>query len=202
MAVYATEPQKVLFIHIPKTGGTSIQHWMLKNTNGQPLKARKHHNLDRIKTELDLDIDWSFCVVRNPWDAVVSWYWFRRDRALRRLELAKHKNPGGANKKRKYDVQYNHHVLELHEKGFDFFVETAPARLCSNKTVGVTTVLKLENLAKDFEIVQDVFKCYEPLGVYNTSKRDRDYRQYYNDYTRKLVEQQYATDIEAFGYEF
>ena len=202
MAVYVTDPKRILFIHIPKTGGTSIQHWLLTNTNGKPLKARKHHNIDRIKTELELPIDWSFCVVRNPWDCVVSWYWFRRDRALRRMELAKYKNPTGGHKKRKYDLEYNSRVLELHDKGFEYFVETAPTRLCSNKTTGIDTVLKIENIKEDFKIVQDVFNCYNPLGVYNVSKRSRDYRKYYNDHTRKIVEERYAPDIEAFGYKF
>jgi hypothetical protein len=66
---------------------------------------------------------------------------------------------------------------------------------------GVTHLLRFENLEKDFKIIQDIFQCYEPLGMLNKINHDH-YRTYYNDETRQAVAEMFKEDIEAFGYEF
>lgn len=193
---------KILFQHIQKAGGTSIERWLRNNTDGYVLKRKKHHLRSKIEQETDLDIEWSFCVVRNPWDAVVSWYHFIGDRAQRRLKMIEYKNPSNENKKRKYDPEYNQKQLDYFNKGFENFVETAPTRSCYPKTIGNDCVMKLENLNEDFKIIQQKVGCFESLPVLNVSSRSRDYRTYYNNKTRDIVAERYKEDIDAFGYRF
>jgi hypothetical protein len=87
---------KVLFIHIPKTGGTTIEHWM--STYGklyayQPkissfMKCSPQHlTYDEATLILGHDFDFSFSVVRNPYKRIESEYFFTTKRNNRALKL-------------------------------------------------------------------------------------------------------------------
>jgi hypothetical protein len=64
--------KKLLFIHIPKTGGSSITY-TYNNHFDVPGKGIKTHR--RIE-EFDIDPGryYKFAVVRNPWEMCVSWH--------------------------------------------------------------------------------------------------------------------------------
>jgi hypothetical protein len=67
----------------------------------------------------------------------------------------------------------------------------------------VDRVLRFETLDHDFaELCRELGAQAENLPRLNPSNRSLDYRQYYNDRSRKLVELIYQADIEAFGYSF
>jgi hypothetical protein len=65
------EKQKTIFIHIPKTAGTSITKKFLPN-----FKGFKHHDFIFYKNLLkDKISDYKFfTVVRNPYDRIVSYF--------------------------------------------------------------------------------------------------------------------------------
>ena len=90
-----------IFVHIPKTGGSSIQQWLLDNTSSQVTKSTKHHTLQKLESKYG-KFDFSFAVVRNPWDWCVSWYFFTKDRALRRIQNPKQKG--------RFSLEYNQQV--------------------------------------------------------------------------------------------
>lgn len=184
---------KSIFVHIPKTGGMSIQRWLLDNTDSYVTKASKHHSLKSLEEKYG-KFDFSFTVVRNPWDWCVSWYFFRRDRALRRISNPKNKG--------KFSLEYNQKVLDDFEKGFDYFIETTVLKEQSLKTEGVNTVLKLESIETDIQIIRDKFNINAPLPYINKSNRSLDYKQYYNQKTKLIVANKFANDIHLFGYDF
>jgi chondroitin 4-sulfotransferase 11 len=65
-----------IFIHIPKNAGTSIEtYFKNKNFKKQP---RKHADIEDIKKDfLDLYRSYDkFAIIRNPYDRMVSWYFF------------------------------------------------------------------------------------------------------------------------------
>jgi hypothetical protein len=201
MAVFIYSPIPSLFVHVPKTGGSSIQAWLIENTDAKIIKGLKHVRLEILSTRVP-QFDWSFCVVRNPWDWVVSWYFFKKDRAERRLQLLQTKQIPDYKIKNKHGLEYNLQVLEDHKKGFDYFVENLGGQTQSYKSEGVDTILKLENLKKDFQIIQEKFNCNNELPFINISKRDKNYRQYYNNKTKDIIYQKYKDDIKKFKYEF
>ena len=61
--------RKLVFIHVPKTGGTSISHTL--STFGEVLKPTHTTYTEAIKLFPDY---YFFCFVRNPWDRIYSNY--------------------------------------------------------------------------------------------------------------------------------
>ena len=69
---------KFLFIHNKKAAGTSIIRTLTPHKKKQgiilPKRTRPHPRMDWITDNYDLDSLFVFCVVRNPWDRVVSYF--------------------------------------------------------------------------------------------------------------------------------
>lgn len=78
-----------LFIHIPKTGGTSIEKWLGERgelTYYSPTAPAFMSVTPQHLTQTDLEglmgtnsWDFSFTIVRNPYDRIESEYFFRTD---------------------------------------------------------------------------------------------------------------------------
>ena len=82
---------KFIFIHIPKCGGTSIEHSLLKNENVTKItddvkqKYRiyythggvdvQHRKIDQFKDVREKDY-FTFTFVRNPWERFLSEYFY------------------------------------------------------------------------------------------------------------------------------
>tara|TARA_B110000483_G_scaffold96645_1_gene118749 strand:- start:147 stop:725 length:579 start_codon:yes stop_codon:yes gene_type:complete len=192
MAVIVKDYNSV-FVHIPKTGGSSIQQWLLDNTSSQVTKSTKHYTLQKLESKYG-KFDFSFAVVRNPWDWCVSWYSFTRDRALRRIQNPKQKG--------RFSLEYNQQVLDDYEKGFEYFIESTKLTDQHHRTMGVSYIMKLENINYDIQLLKDKFNIKQELPYLNTSSRNKDYRDYYNDNTKQIVQTKFEKDINTFGYKF
>jgi hypothetical protein len=202
---------RTIFVHIPKTGGQSIEtvflhvHGLTRDTrsalllmpNPDPSKGprRLAHLYAREFTSLgyvsrkEFKSFFKFAVVRNPWARAVSSYKFRVkshriafDRFVREALVERNKIPDLDT--RQIDAQ----TLYVHDEA---------GRLLVDK------VLKHENLATEFaEISRTIFGRAELLPAVNVSLDRRDYRSFYDDATAEIVAKVYAADIEAFGYKF
>lgn len=129
-----------------------------------------------------------FCFIRNPWDRLVSSY------SSKVIE------------KKMFE--------ECWGKDFDFFVDYVTqlnldqcdrhlrkqTRLFSVKDIDY--VARFENFNKDYEyIINERLKLDVALTHQNISEH-KQYRDYYNDRTRKLVEDLYYDDITFGNYRF
>jgi len=83
--------EDLVFLHIPKTGGTFIQTVL-----GKHLRVLDHESVldDRTWSHTpysSLPAQWRhlpvFCVVRNPWDWYVSWFEYQMKRGPRRARI-------------------------------------------------------------------------------------------------------------------
>ncbi|MCI4679804.1 sulfotransferase family protein [Rhodoblastus acidophilus] len=87
MPIFHTNGKNVLFVHIPKTGGTSVEKWLRRHVNisffsiGVPsaMKCTPQHltNHDFFQIFGKGYFDYTFAIVRNPFDRIVSEYRMR-----------------------------------------------------------------------------------------------------------------------------
>ena len=74
-AVHLSGDINITYVQIPKTAGTSIGHWLIDHKRTSVYKEWYNHpTLEEINSAIDKNF--SFTVVRNPWDRIVSAYYF------------------------------------------------------------------------------------------------------------------------------
>lgn len=207
-----------LFVHIAKTGGTSIRgalsqyRWdkkfgapqfivnKLSQLCGHKLGCRfpRHSKVIAAKEMLPTDYFnglYKFAFVRNPWDLQVSsFHHIKRERP----EVMRGHEDFDSFMRWKFNSErrYQYHIDTSLELQSDYLVDLH-GQLCVDK------VGKYESLQADFAHI-----C-KHLGLSNTvlpHKRkatDRnDYRRYYTDETAEMVARHFQRDIELLGYSF
>jgi hypothetical protein len=207
---------KLIFVHIPRTGGTSIESalgllgdWRQEDLTSMygmitspDLKHRirataflQHLTADEIGNLLPLEfhVYHRFAFVRNPWDRMVSIYARMDPHMQASAESAGLKLIG---------TSFN----EFLERTGDFeHVHLAPQHRFVMDTTGqlvVDFLGRFEHLTADFAAICQRVGLQSSLPHRNASVRS-DYRAYYNDdYARKTVERRYGDDIERFRYVF
>lgn len=200
----------MLFVHVPKTGGSTIDAFFDQEIPDARTVDRcpRHAPLKRLlKNEPGLADYWSFGFVRNPWARMVSWWSMvsavfdaadaGNEQAIRKItNFPKAWLPEG-----EFRHSFDAFVLEGTEKvpklGRPQIVTlSAPDRR-------VDFVGRVENFTDDINIVR------EKLGLPQLEKIPRrnksshgHYHDYYTDETRKKVAEVFREDIDAFGYEY
>jgi hypothetical protein len=161
------------YIHIPKTGGSSIESWLKNNFADRYLRADAHPTVKELHAIWP--VTFSFASVRNPWARIVSFYFFY--------------------KQTKEDPNF--------DLSFDQTVDYLCKNNTQLSYIDTTTkiILRTESLNEDFKQIQDLTECYEPLPYINQTTHD-DYCSYYNTQLKELVAQAFAQDIEQFKYTF
>lgn len=186
MTCYAPD-HKLMFIHIPKTGGVSTSQWLIENAKGEWYKKNvhgsKHFDQNRIDKLLRSDnIDplqlQFFTIVRNPWDRMVSTYHYYKKRG-------------------KMDVSFDEFIMGEWEKKWG----------CSTKQqheyfdLQRTEVLRFERLGKDFDKIKTLVNSNVSLAKINVTSHSH-YTQYYTPALKQVVAEKCKIDIERFGYTF
>ncbi len=210
---------KFLFVHIAKTGGTSIRAALRPYTWRDPYripqfvcsrlsaltrhqigaKFPRHAKVVTAKEMLPGDLFaalFKFAFVRNPWDLQVSSYHHIRWERPHLLEGISDfetflwwKLEG----KRPY-----HYILDASvEPQWYSLIDLTGERI-------VDFVGRYENLHEDFTAIGDRLGLDAPprLPHKRRSQARTDYRWYYTDAAAELVDRYFKLDIEGFGYTF
>lgn len=168
----------LLFIHIPKTGGTSIT----KELGGKKV-GKKHDGVKEIKKLLsDLyPFLFKFAVIRNPWERAFSfWRWVSLKKNIGTFEY--------------WLTRTNPSLLA--DRYFDLLSE-------NNKTINMEFLIKFETLQEDFNRMCDTVGIQKTtLKIVNTSGEKEDYRKHYSQQMVELVLSASKRDIDYFGYKF
>lgn len=183
---------KYLFIHIPKTAGTSIL---------DALSIRFRHHADfrvfkSAKPVLYLSV-FKFCFVRNPYDRAVSTYLFLKN--------------GGSGSTDKELCEYINSVSHDFES-FVFnlldqdILHTHPlfkpqySYVCNfNYQLMVDFVGKFENIEQDWAAIAQKIGAPTSLKKLNAQKKF-SYKGFYTDSIAKRVFELYRKDFEIFDY--
>ena len=62
--------------------------------------------------------------------------------------------------------------------------------------------IRIEHLVEDLALLSEHLEFVPEIPVVNTSKREKDWRGYYDESTKAVVDSLCAADIERFGYRF
>ena len=205
-----SDSHRFIFIHVPKTAGRSIEHVLepyhylpsLKNR----LKRRFglffpiapagpfYYHIKARQLRLEIGADkfdsyFKFAFVRNPFDWLVSLYF--------------------------YTIQTPQHVSHRQfkkMKDFEECIEWMTTHgtflqkdyICDeNNQPLVDFIGRYENLQADLQIIEK--KLNIPILVkhhFNPTQRQKDYKSYYTTAMKDKVYRAYKADIELFGYEF
>lgn len=180
-----------IFIHINKTAGTSIGRAI-----GLPIKD--HLTAKEIIAKIGEE-KWreayKFTFVRNPWDKVVSLYEYRRKKNKTRIAAL--------------NVTFSDWIKMTHGPSPDTAYYNNPKSFQpqvewlkdNDGKISIDFVGKFESINEDFNHIKNAIGLDAELPHLNASSRT-DYRSYYDDETRKLIEHWYREDIERFGYTF
>jgi hypothetical protein len=186
------DKHKCIFIHINKTGGSSIETALNKNikldTDKRVLGSGNTRFVDkhtyalqyRKRNKETFDSYFKFAFVRNPWELEVSlFHWYK-------LALSY---------KHSFECLLNDRVKNNH-MGF-------------NRWIGdrehyhlMDFIGRFENLQEDFDIVCDKIGVTRKKLTHTNKTEYRHYTEYYDEKTKQIIAEKYAKDIEYFGYEF
>jgi hypothetical protein len=181
--------KQLLFLHIPKTAGTSITAWLdlnFKRIHISSTADHPHLSLSTLK-EATTKSFISFTVIRNPWDRAVSAYFYFKSRLG--------------------DVTFDEFVSNI----TDFSNRIPDNMLLRNQTEWIDSyidhILKFENLENDFSVIQNYINNHDFLPRENIRNQSNalenlPYQKYYTNTTRKMIEDIYKRDILKFGYTF
>jgi hypothetical protein len=198
---------RCIFIHIPRTGGKSLQRFF-------GTKWQDHKDISRYAQELKPEIFTSyykFAVVRNPWARLVSDYNFQKrkkgSQAGHRLLI--HNEDGSKRSFRKWLEAVISDPFCCDPKKWGARVSQGIHRwspqldwISISGKIAVDGVLQTEDLQEGFAQLCRTLGLPSREVPCRNWRWHRHYAYYYDDSTRRLVEKHYAKDIETFGYRF
>lgn len=175
------------FVHINKTGGSSVEHAL-----GLPFEHVTARGYIERHGRAEWDRRFTFTVVRNPWDKVVSHFHHRVK--TNQTGLGERAVPFAEWVRRAYGEK----DPALYDKPL-MFQPQLDWIAGDGGEVLVRKVCRFESLEADF---QDVCRSLgRSATLPHLKKSDRgDFRSYYDDATAEIVGRWFAPDLRAFGY--
>ena len=197
--------REIVFVHIPKTGGETVEK-ILRIT-------KNHYNASTRKMEDPCwDRKFKFTVVRNPWDRMLSFYFHLR----KSLDETNRYYHHPMNPKRAWklatSLPFNEWIVKVlvdnpdagvTSYGNDLLASAHDYLFSKDEKILVDYVARFENLEQDMKrLFQMIGKPRLRLPKINTSKRRGDYRSYYNKKSIAIVAKAFARDVSIFNYTY
>lgn len=168
------------FIHIPKNGGSAVTAWLSENKLdficGKPNKGVGKHRIACNWKDEDIE---KFCVIRNPYTRVISYYNYITPVEQWNLsfeEYVRQKQPPV-----KFKIPNG---WDLQSKWIDD----------NNGNQLVSKILYYENLEKE---LQEYFQCWKTLPQVNNSTKSSIIL---TAEIKEIIYDHFKSDFERFGY--
>lgn len=202
-----------IFVHIPKTGGTSVEEAFADCGFSKGwVRRRSHWKLSQYKELFNRDIPslrkinykdmFKWTIVRNPWDKLVSEYCYWRQ------------HPGTCEAYEKMDF---HRFAKIYQdveshaykdiSGIDPThqgdrAHRRPQKFFMTPIYDLDYVVRFENLQKGVNTVCDKIGIKRKKLPHKLKTKHKHYREYYDDGLAELVAKRFQADISLFGYSF
>jgi len=208
-----------LFIHIPKTGGTSIEtalqmrgdkiverrdllygpvrSWLIRRMKPKTayLQHLTYDEVKKIAPRVIAKGYFSFSFVRNPWARMVSVYNnidgnLVRESRQEGLELE--------------GLSFNEFVVKTKDLIHPHLRPQCDFICGNDGELQIDFLGRFERLEEDFAEICARLSAQVNLPWHNqaTDKSESDYRAYYCAQTKEIIESRYRRDIDLFGYRF
>ena len=213
MSLIISKKNKLIFFHIPKNAGTTVSDALLKNENYyypwvilskilRKFKKKDNFFFDNFQKKIHLFIShetvktiemkisseiydnfFKFAVVRNPYSRFVSRYnYMKSTNTLKESNFP--------------DFLKKHVKLALiADQQYKFLLN-------KNGKIGVDKIIKFENFDEEMTELSKVINLkslkFKKLNISTTG----NYKSYYDNNTRKIVEEFCKEDLEIFNYSF
>lgn len=196
MSVYIKDKDTV-FIHIPKTAGGSIIDAMRKVGDVRRIPTHRSRGnwhspwVDCLKHNPNYANSFKFSVVRNPWDRVASWFFFRQP-------FLKKDSKEYLLMQEDFNKWLDKYINQPWEDTW-FSLKYSQSFWLGDAEYDI--IIRFENLIEDLSKVDNLLSVAS-LGHKNKSSNNNNYREIYNQQSINLVKKVYEEDIERFKYSF
>jgi hypothetical protein len=195
---------KCIFIHVPKSAGTSVRK-ALYGTKSFHIPAARYKAADPLIYEQYF----KFCFVRNPWDRLLSAYEYLKKRCDGDMAFPDHRwaasNLSGYDNFRDFVTSLENLKTRKKIKSYIHFrdqIDWISSR-SRGRSISMNFFGRYENFQEDYRYVCRILELPPPsLPSERKSTHGQDYRKVYTTKMVDLVEDIYKPDIEAFGYKF
>ena len=170
---------KTIFIHIPKSAGTSIESFF--GNRSFKIQPGKHDNIHAIKKRFPnaYKTHRKFAIIRNPYDKMVSWYFYLKRNLNKDLNIVD------------FEEWLKDPSKLWHADDPISFLN--PQHTWIDETV---EIIKYENLKKE---INDFFGKDINLPILNKSNH-KHYSEYYNSKSSDIIYNRYKDDFKKFNY--
>jgi len=191
---------KCIFIHIQRTGGTSIEKAIQGEDQFDKLHRTKHILASTAKEIYKdyWDDYFKFSIVRNPWDRMVSFAsmgWLDTRIVDGKVNVDSFLSYITNNK---YEVPvFSESVSRLHT--YDNYIENSV--YCNILNEDLDFIGRFENLHEDFATICEKIGCKNELPSDHKNVSE-NYKGFYNEHSKQVVQNIYKEDLKRFNYTF
>ena len=186
--------KKCTFIHIPKTGGSSLSKIFKEYSH---ITVTEHLHGIKEKPE-----GFTFATSRNPYNRILSSYNY--------LSTGGDQSPN--------DMAYKHNLfpnMSDNVKDFHFFVENMLEHLSTrqvhllpmtyfvafNNKILIDIYFKLEELNENWEQIKEIININKDLIKINSSKKIKNREEWLTPKIKEIIYKTYESDFNSFEYE-
>lgn len=200
MPLFRNFDKQILYIHIPKTGGTSIENLFNYKLNFSKYHLPRYlteHQLQHLSLDyiyrydlLDLEeIDFIFTIVRNPYTRIISeYYWSQYNKKMTFTKF----------------LIYVKRILCTNNTSDDDYIHyTKQSKFIKSSTSIPIKIFKFEQFDKIYEYLKKLFPNLKYRHNYKTNVTNSLSKMSIDDLSYEdisLINELYEDDFHRFGY--
>jgi len=186
---------KCIYIHIPKTGGVSINQRLFNNLGSSHMTIK---GCSLIFSKLEFDSYYKFSVVRNPFDRLASAYFFLKESGFHEKD-----QQWFSENLSKYNTFQDFVINWVNKKNVYSSIHFIPQYefVCINDKLSIDEVFKLEEIDAAYKKIARKLNIKDmTLSKLNAGKNKIDYMELYDKKSLAIVENIYKKDFVIFDY--